>query len=197
MDDKQIALTFGIAERPVKLLLNSYFALFKKSDLLDVCEKMGISTKKIPLSYSKHGELAGLVASGELPTSFLQHDSLLKVPPKSGEINFTTKFEDKENKTYALSLDIVSNTLEWNEELFAPFGDDVKTVKGFIGRMMNMSHYVFACLKKCNPELETIILEADSKNVTLKIKDSRVPNYDHPKRIGFKISEAELIVEDE
>lgn len=180
-----------MAERPVKLLLNSYFEMFQRNLKLETCEKMGVSTKRFPESYTQHGDLASLIRKGELSDKFLQHESMLKIPPKTGEMKVAKNIE---SGSYLLFLDLVPSDYPWDDSVFAPFADDDKTkdqvaaIKGHVGKLMHMAQFVFACLKKNNDkELNTVFLDAVSDNVTLKIRDSRIPKYDHPYRIGFKI----------
>lgn len=189
MDEKQIEIFFNMAERPVKLLLNSYFELFKKEKKLDICEQIGVSTKRFPESYTKHGDLVSLINTGEISDKFLQHESMLKIPIKMGEIKININ-----DDVYLLFLDIVPFDKLWDETIFEPFENidpkknQISLIKNYIGQIMNMAQFVFACLKKNNDnELNTILLEADPNNITLKIKDIRIPNYNHPLRIGFKI----------
>jgi len=173
---------FDVAERSVKLLLNSYFKLFMREYKLSTCEFMQVSTKKIPSSYDYQGDLINLINTGNLSDILLTSTSILKIPPISKKIEFVDNSD-----TYSLYLDIVPSDIIWNDQIFNSI-ENVDNIKKCIGNCMNMAHYVFAYLKNSNVELSTIILEANPDNVTLMLKDTRVPNYVHSKSIGFKLT---------
>src|SRR6185437_7381758 len=155
MDPQQISLFFSLAERPIKILINSYFEQFQNKTKLDLCEKLGVSTKRFPNDYYQHGELACLTKEGVVSDKFLQHNSLLKIPPKVGEIKVAKELGNE----YLLFLDVVSKDCLWDETIFDPFRDidqtkdQVTAIKGHVGHLMKIAQFVFATLKKNNDKL--------------------------------------------
>lgn len=189
--EKQISYVFGIAEKSVKELINSYLILFKKDTVLQTCNDMAVSSKRFSKYYIDYAEMLNLLNTGVINKHILDNSSMLKVPEKSAEAQIENNGDNilPENKgVYLLTLQLVANNTTWDDKIFEPFGNNVKQLKALIGNMLNMAHYVFGALKQHNPnELESIVLEADTENVTLKIKDSRCPKYNHNYRIGFKL----------
>lgn len=185
MDEQTVKLYFNMAEKPVKTLLHTYFKLFSTNNLLNICEKLQVSTKKIPEKYTEFGDFVNLIENNKIANIFLTNDSILKVPPEAGNMEFLKK--DSED-IYLLSLDLVSFNKEWDDNIFSVFDEETTIkIKKYIGNIMNMVHYVFMYFKKDNSELEHIILEACVDNVTIRIKDTNFPNYDHNTRISFKL----------
>ena len=186
MDEQKVRLFFNMGERPVKLLLGSYFELFEQNKLLDFCEKQGISTKKIPIEYKHTADMISI--KNELSDKFLQHESILKVPPKAGDMNIE---RSTDGELWNLKLDIVDANKKWDETPFTTFGEQAKGIKQHIGNMFMMCRFVLDCLKAKNKELSTLSLDIDPENITIKLKDSRFPNYEHTQRIGHVLTKVE------
>ena len=181
-----------IAEKSVKELIKSYLIQFNSKDLLMTCEKLSISTKKIPKQYIKHADLYQLIDDGILSNKLMQNNSLFKIPEKNGGVK--VKKDMFSYDTYVISLQIVPYNITWNEEIFQPFSDKnkendkVADVKKHIGQILNMSHLTYAQLKRENEELlNNIMLVTDPENVSLKLIDNIIPKYNHYQRISFKI----------
>lgn len=166
----------NIAEKNIKELLSSYFILFDEPTLLDNCEKIGISTRRVPKSYIDYAKFYQ-----KIPDKNLKSTSLFKnVISEEIEI-FPHILED----IYILNLQIVPKTFVWNNEIFKAFGKQEKEIKEIISKLFTMVHYIFATLKKNNDILETISMVGDPKNITLKLHDILAPKYDHDFRIGI------------
>ena len=181
--NQKMGIFFGVSERPTKLLLNDYFSAFRTDNILNQAEKLQVSSKRIPVNYTSYGDMVTIL--NELTTDILQHDSLLKVPPKSADMEI---FDSLTNQKYLIKLDLVPFNIIWDESLFDPFRDQVNAVKKQIGDMISMVPFVFDCLKQQNKDLlSTITLKIETGNLTIRVVDSRFPQYNHAKRISFII----------
>lgn len=167
---------FDLIEDTIKLLLRSYFSRFSTSKKLDTCEKMGISTKKIPKDYIM---LADLYENCNL--KFISKNSLLypKISPKDEKNIY---FKDIES---GLTLTLVDEFVEWDESIFK-IESDKKILKEYMGNLINGVIFVFKNMKLIHNELRTIELKIDTKNITIYLVDS-IFSITYPIRIGCKI----------
>jgi hypothetical protein len=181
----EIGICFNMAERPIKQLINAYFRKFASVNLVKTCKELGVNAFKIPPGYIKNGNFSTIIDT--IPQSYLQHDSLYKIPPKTGEMRIikdpskdtTAGLSDEQRRGdiefWLLYLELVNSTAseaKWNEKRCDYFAPDAQKVKGLIGNLLTMAHVVFNTLKKMNSEMEHLILETDKENVTLRIKNT-------------------------
>lgn len=183
--DQQLAQCFGVAERPVKLLLNAYFRMFSSKDVVKFCRTANINVTKIPRIYMQNGDMATIWDT--LPQKFLDHSSIFKIPPKTSDFRINKPAtDDADEEIWFLYLDAVPRGQPWSEEQYQRFGEKgSKAVKQLIGNTVKMTMVVFETLKSLNKELmETLTLEVNKENVTLELRDSRYPQLQCSVAIG-------------
>lgn len=188
--NQQISICFGVAERPIKLLLLSYFRRFASQNVVGMCRDLKTNVARIPKDYIQMGDMSMII--DELPKEFLQHDSIYKVPPRTSEAQLRKDpppLETNENPGpptfWLLYFDLVAHDKPWDTALVDSFGESSKQLKGTLGEMIMRARMVFNVLKKVNKEFVTLELEVDPANLTLYLVDSRFPNYKHAQRIGM------------
>jgi hypothetical protein len=174
----------ALVERPVKELIRSYLSLFRKKNLLEICEQLRVSRKKIPTAYLSFTELLSLAERETELSEFLIPESLLVLPKQTENLRFET-----EAGWILIWLSLSSASQPWQEELFQRFqNSEIREIKTQIGKLMSSVHPYFAELKNQYPELlDSVSLEIDPSNVTVRISDQNFPNYEHPVRIGFRL----------
>ena len=163
------AWIFGVAEGPVKNLLKTFFL------------GLGDTDHELPSEYVGHIKMLRIL--DELPMAFVTHDSLIKIPPRPAEAPLTTPTGEKRN----LKIMLVPNTHVWEESQFEGFDPtQVGKIKHTMIQMIRACDVVFNTLKhvpKNNKLLETLTLETDPENLTLRVQDSRF-EYDHDYRLS-------------
>lgn len=158
-------LMLTISEKKVKELIHSYFGRFKFSG-------------SIPEEYSNFIKLL----ESSLPKQFIKPDSLLYIPETSKGIDIIIS----DGPDYKLNLIITNQEHKWEESYLCYFHpDDIPVIKKKIGQILNSAHLTFAHLRRIHKELKTIYLLTDPENLTIKIKDQKFPEYEHPARISF------------
>lgn len=169
MDEQNIKLYFGIAERAVKLLLNSYFKLFREDNLLNIAPKLKVSTRKIPHDYISLGNTIKLA----VPQNHINFSSLLFIPENCLELPLdaeTTVYPDLVDKNYKIPLPSIETTLLTKN----------------LSNIASMILFVYTFYKKSHPELQKINLELS--NNAIKLRDANFPYYEHDSYIGFKFN---------
>ncbi len=148
--EQQITICFNMAERPVKQLVNAYFRKFCSIELVNTCKILDVNIYKIPKSYIQAGNFSTML----IPQTYLQHDSLYKIPPKVGEMRIIKnnpaltqeqrqagEVEKVPIEFWLLYLELVSQVdATWDESKCTYFAPDVAKVKTHIGQLLSMSH---------------------------------------------------------
>ena len=84
MNPDQIRASFSMAERPLKLLLKSYFNCFSSEVVDDFCKKAKIPRNKVPKKYMNTANINKTMDS--LPPELLDRTSLNCIPKRPGEM---------------------------------------------------------------------------------------------------------------
>jgi hypothetical protein len=181
--------SFDFVERPMKLLLISYFTRFAGINLEETCRKNNISPGEVPVEYVIHGDIA--LEQNSIPAEMLLHSSIWKIPAKTAEINITMP-----EKKILIYLDVVDIDHYVLKDMDAIFGKNAKEIKVHMSIIIGMCIPVFAFLKDNNKDLmNNVTTMVDPSTLTIKIVDKTFPRIFHGKRLGFQIIETKHIEE--
>jgi hypothetical protein len=183
----------------VKTLLLSYLKIFLDPDLKD---KIGFAMYRLPNEYFVHAKSIKVfenVPAAPNSLYFIPKIKPMKIKrmPKQNVLelkkaraickenisdtnsceSIPIEFKFQLIKIYIVASEEDSDTLEI-------FEDHATEAKLQITNMMNMCKYMLRELKFKYPELSTIDFIGD---LELKLVDTRLPNYEHPTKIIFKI----------
>ena len=183
MSEEEINTFLKLSELPIKKLLISYFSIFLKENLLDICEEHNVPSSRIPKNYVLLADMIKLIQNNELPASLISNNSLLKLPT----VQDTIKITDKNEKLYHLYVVLVDKNKKWDDAIFKPFGEDTAEIKKEVGGIMTIAMVAFNYLQTLHSELKTLSLVIDPENVTMRLVDNLIPTYDHTTRISFTI----------
>ena len=165
---EQLEASLQIAERPVKLLIKSYFNIFdSKSE-----PRFG---KPIPKEYKIHKSMIQMMT---MMPSVWNSNTLFVIPKKCGMISIPEPYN------WSFYLDIVPRDTIWDAE-FVDSLPDQEELKKQIGNMLRDAMIIFDYLKRKHSELANLSMYSDPNNLTLFIRDNYL-EIEHGDRIGIK-----------
>lgn len=174
--------SFCMAERPVKLLLISYFKMFSDIEIDATCARYHIAKTDVPKAYITIGNISADIA--EINAQFLQHTSIFKVPPRNGEINLNYAAGKHLLYLDLIEFDQISATaINDMENRYAIFKEAVPEIKKHHGALLSMSLFVFNWLYKNNEYMDKLAVNMDPSTLTMKLIDTRFKNLAHHTRM--------------
>lgn len=160
----------SVSETPVKSLLRDYFLQFSDSNIIDWCR---IHHKRLAVIPSLHRTAANLISSlMNMPTSFVQPDSLWYIPPGPAILMLECKVRPGEIWGFQLCYDVEAPA--WDEDHLKQLGEQEGEGKQRYSALLSSARAYLVSLAQKHPELRGIGLELDKDTLSLSIQDSAV-----------------------
>lgn len=212
----------ALVERPVKQMLFSYWELFCKKNLLDTGKLLKTNIFRISSEYRDFGEM--VTSNKDLLNDKIQRESLLFMPDKTNTMRLIipivwkkvegqeepvrtpvlktedAKKEDGEIEIWEMYLETIPADKPWDLELIESFGAWKPKINEQVGQLISMCRFAFQQLHNIHSKnkitvLATLKLVVNAENLSLRLVDSKFPDYQHPTALGVvirKLNDKEL-----